>query len=226
MSKDYVVFSALEVCALLEGRKSQFRRIIKPQPSPSAYFAVNGNKNSALHLYKDSAGQILFVPIGKYYDSHILSSPFGGINNLLYIKEPFGLGKPLRNSEGIIEDEILWKGPLSKDPRTKLLDDWVIGYAADGCPGPFRPALSMPRWAARIFIKIIDLKVQQLQNISEQDAKSEGLDIAQDGSYRSSFESFWISSHGEKSWTTNPWVWILDFEIIDKGRYEAFANRL
>ena len=102
--------------------------------------------------------------------------------------------------------------------------------------GRTRPSIHMPRWASRIQLRIIDIRVERLQDISETDAKAEGLlqtdwdgeimypnylspidcGHIEDDYYSAveSFQSLWQSINGEQSWTDNPWVWVVEFERI------------
>ena len=73
----------------------------------------------------------------------------------------------------------------------------------------------MPRAASRITLKITNIKVERLQDITEDDAEKEGsnLDLAT-GTFRYGFASLWESINGKKSWDKNPWVWVIEFEPI------------
>jgi len=92
------------------------------------------------------------------------------------------------------------------------------------------PSIHMPKEACRLFLKIKDIRVERLQNISEEDAIQEGIErIKKDGmlSFRSyavnyeacvfpyvSFETLWKKINGSQSWNENPWVWVIEFERI------------
>jgi hypothetical protein len=77
----------------------------------------------------------------------------------------------------------------------------------------------MPRWASRITLEIINVKIERLQEITE-DVKSEGVEI--DGHYtmfyKTAFERFWDPLYAKKpeyQWAANPWVWVIEFRKWD-----------
>lgn len=93
----------------------------------------------------------------------------------------------------------------------------------------WRPSIHMPRWASRITLDVVDVRVERLQDISEEDAKAEGCEEITPGFYRNylstdgatfysaamSFQSLWESINGPDSWDANPWVWVVTFKKIN-----------
>jgi hypothetical protein len=82
--------------------------------------------------------------------------------------------------------------------------------------GPWMPADTMPRWAARLFLKIRSVCVHRLHDISESEARAEGpTDTNQAGdAARKVFKDMWILSHGINSWKADPWVWAVSFKVV------------
>lgn len=98
--------------------------------------------------------------------------------------------------------------------------------------GRWRPSIHMPRWAARLFLGVQDVRIERLQDISEEDARAEGVDEFpihiqdQNGriktaiyhrlaeSCRDAFQRLWISVYGAESWAANPWVWVTEFKRV------------
>lgn len=118
------------------------------------------------------------------------------------------------------------------------------GFDRSGSPR-WRPSIHMPRWASRILLEVVSVRVERLNDISEGDAKAEGLaEISKDGkmfkfgipdrdglpgtddhgwtwrdwkhSARNAFWQLWDSINGEGSWDDNPWVWVVEFKRIDQ----------
>jgi hypothetical protein len=101
----------------------------------------------------------------------------------------------------------------------------------------WKPSIFMPKKKCRIFLEITDVRVERLQDISEEDAIAEGIkktwindDIKQcrfknyinDGkgskSPIDSFNSLWVSINGKDSWKANPWVWVYEFKVVEKPK--------
>lgn len=107
-------------------------------------------------------------------------------------------------------------------------------YKADGkyndyvCPGEWHNSMFMPRWATRITLEITDIKVERVQDISEEDARKEGCDFDDgeppDGygeedrpTAKQNFMFLWDSIYHKKpafDWPANPWVWVIEFKRI------------
>lgn len=168
-----ILFSAPMVRAILEGRKTQTRRIAKK------VLTVAG-------------------PNGK--DLGIGICPYGWPCDLLWVRETWSPRDytTLTNRD---RSEIFYRA-----------DDERV-YESDG---RWRPSIFMPRWASRITLEITEIRVQQLQDISEEDAKAEGVELSNVmSSYRRDFQFLWASINGADSWAANPWTWAISFKRID-----------
>jgi hypothetical protein len=109
-------------------------------------------------------------------------------------------------------------------------DNKPMGYyhSTDEYSGKWKPSIYMPKEACRIFLKITEIRVERLQDISEQCAVKEGISNNETKYYdylrkefitESAYHSFftlWESINGEGSWDANPWVWVIKFEQIEK----------
>jgi hypothetical protein len=101
----------------------------------------------------------------------------------------------------------------------------VAFYRADTKAAPddvrWRPSIHMPRWASRITLRITDIRVERLQDISEDDAKAEGVGYKNPGylpgtkgNWIGSFAYLWNKINGPGAWEANPWVWVVAFERV------------
>ena len=208
MKERPILFSAPMVRALLDGSKTQTRRVCKPAASLSFVVEVpdpmeRGQVYNCSH-FGDEDGAVQFA------------SPYGGIGDRLWVRETFA---------HIYRDNAV--------PAERRADDVV--YKADGFTpdasvyGPWKPSIHMPRWASRIDLKVTCVRVERLQDISAADAIAEGLTPQvndagawglADGSHyhgndpRLSYRSLWEAINGGGSWDANPFVWAVEFRRI------------
>jgi len=148
-------------------------------------------------------------PTGENVVSKGLFSPYGRPGNILWVRETFS---PSSFTES---------GFIYKADDTPLCSGW-------------KPGIHMPKQACRIFLEIVDVRVERLQNITEEDAEKEGVHkqfqpLFNEDRYKcymfknqcwrsaiSSFQSLWSSINGVESWDKNPWVWVIEFKRIPK----------
>jgi hypothetical protein len=132
-----------------------------------------------------------------------------------------------------------WRVSSAHDdlPPSRIPRGTTVEYLADGpgmLEGKTRPSIFMPRWASRITLQITNVRVMQLQDISEADARAEGiaelpLQAGQPGAWWSAdptqpalhgctpvdaFRLLWESIYGDGSWLDNPTVWAVSFQLI------------
>ena len=227
MKERPILFRGPMVRAILDGRKTQTRRVIKPQPTLTNRLGMP---------FWDGKGPVDFR-----------LCPHGQSGDRLWVRETFAI------------DHGEYLGAMSGLPP---VDPHHIYYAADGedlcsqvpecdCSGgviPWRPSIFMPRWASRITLEIASVRVERLQEISEEDAIDEGVeqvrdpnrslrrqacgpayrDYGENGGFlfqaRQSFMSLWDSINSKPNkcsgldyghpWTSNPWVWVIEFQKV------------
>jgi hypothetical protein len=197
-----ILFSGPLVRALLDGRKAQTRRVVKPQPTTDGYWwtwkDVSCNGESGLRDGLPCLGPC----------------PYGFIGDRLWVRETWGV-------IGFPDSEAFNAAPSAIAFRADGSDDRVEKW---------KPSIHMPRLFSRITLEITDVRVQRLQDISEEDAKAEGCEpgcltcgencIYCGGcgycrpAYRDSFINLWNTINGPDSWSANPWVWALTFRRI------------
>ena len=215
-----ILFSTPMVLAILEGRKTQTRRVVKPQPD---YF-INCVEGKPLSIGLSGSGEF-YGTVTNGIDKSICA-PYN-VGDVLWVRENFYTASNWDH----------WKPSMLKSVNVEVF------YAADlpnydiSRPlsrGIIRPCIFLPFEYSRIFLKIKSIKVERLQDISEEDAIAEGVEkIADYGTtgYRlytepeasysdidaiSSFESLWQSINGKESLALNPFVWVYEFEQIEK----------
>ncbi|HAU4319380.1 TPA: hypothetical protein F6U59_07360 [Serratia marcescens] len=219
MKERPVIFNSEMVRAILFGRKTQTRRAISDRH---------------LHLI-DVASQV-----GECYP---LESGIDHANSQSYYRDlcPFGwVGDRLWVRETFAAFDADWKHPgkphdLRDGPWPNVVYPASVAKIPDGT---CRPSIHMPRWASRITLEITAVRVERLSDISEEDAKAEGvratennfgngpaycdyllpnLDDTAEWYNRASdsFKSLWKSIYGAENWRANPWVWVIEFRRLE-----------
>jgi hypothetical protein len=221
MKERPILFSAEMVRAILEDRKGQTRRVIKPQP-------LKWCTRFELAPYKE--GNFIVGEIGDWLqmtdDANSIRGlgrcPYGIPGDRLWVRETWALQK-------FMDDQ------LSEDGITPgAIDDqgYHIGYFADGSGiyeganiGRKRPSIFMPRWASRINLLIKDIRVERVQEIGYLDCIAEGIE-QWEGSrpghkksvwqLRSDYWRLWDSINAKRGygWDVNPLVWVIEFEVM------------
>ncbi|EOY2410305.1 ASCH domain-containing protein [Yersinia enterocolitica] len=196
MNEKPILFNAEMVNAILSGRKTQTRRIMGNQPAGQDLEAVHVRHNDDFN----------FQWYGNLGESSYFPCPLGKPGDQLWVRECFS----------DLEDF---------DFFNPSVPDVIPGYWywADGNPewGNWtkpKPSIHMPRWASRINLMITGVRVERLQDISEQDAMAEGVSANEHSPARYVFGSLWQSIYGAdnpKSWQANPWVWVIEFERME-----------
>lgn len=196
MKERPILFSGPMVRAILDGRKTQTRRVIKDVSADCELF-INAGDGFWQQCYRDDSGAI-------HSKSWLTKCPYGKPGDLLWVRETFARNEvlPLMDREA---GEFIYRADLNGRGATKYTATW-------------KPSIHMPRWASRITLRITDIRVERLQDISEGDATAEGVMFGETGfSARVCFVALWQSINGKspgRTWSDNPWVWVICFEMI------------
>lgn len=249
-----ILFSTPMVQALLEGRKTKTRRmrgLEEVNKHPDWYWLSGEN-------YIDKKGrfcQKIFSDKGN----KIVVCPYGQPGDLLWVMESWRIvAWDFEDGQALVEykngDKEWQFYPDAKDDS-----DWLIKHVDYleniGCikqdeehfvrtnkPIPFKPSIHMPKTFCRIFLRITNIRVERLQDITEADSIAEGIEDLTFGENLSfkdylhnkhpltpiaSFKSLIESLNGIRSWEANPWVWVVSFEVVSKtGRPEIATENL
>ncbi len=204
-----ILFSGPMVRAILEGKKTQTRRILKGSTE------FKGPYNPAyLEMHKRDKGWANICPYGKPGDQLWVRETFVTFNTRTPDEQAKMRAAALRFERNEVTDILAEceAFPTSTGPLKALYKADFGAWADDpDCDlGPWTPSIHMPRWASRLTLEITEVRVQRLQDISPDDAFAEGCG---GGLY---FNALWDSINGKRegaSWECNPWVWVLTFRI-------------
>jgi hypothetical protein len=215
MKEKPILFSSEMVRAILDGRKNQTRRVIKVQPSEGDLSLMRVLDSTE----KDRKDKLFWGDPKNHmrHDRNYFTFPYGKVGDLLWVRESFWqygvyVYTGGRTATGQLEVEFspIGKDVVFEEPETKPDGRFIKGYHA-------RPSIFMPRWASRIELRITEIRVERLQDISRGDAMAEGCpfpNIAGGENPISWFSSLWQSINGKESWNANPWVWVIEFEKL------------
>lgn len=217
-----ILFSAPMVRAILEGRKTVTRRVLPGYQVPM--LDTDGRWLSVAQHHRQWGFAVSGETEGVCAKGLETSGccPYGKPGERLWVRETW-----------YCDHFEVMRGPYLKPDDlnvSEAIDDGTLVYAADGLT-PYeadqpiwKPSIHMPRWASRILLEITDVRVERLQDISEEQALAEGIAKTQDGGYHvesgkhyfaspvDSFASLWSSVGGD--WDANPWVWVVEFKRV------------
>jgi hypothetical protein len=224
-----ILFSAPMVRAILEGRKTQTRRVVKPQP-----VIVCGDGDHAFYPEIEGCFAHRDTPNGPNIYTFC---PYGKPGDLLWVRESGwqseGRFFAYDATQGIArcsdDDNGHYIQVSPEEAGSWDTSDWKY------CGWKRTPSIHMPRWASRITLRITDIRVERVQSISERDASREGLETRVRDGYTEwcdgrpegwfnypqiAFCGLWDSINGGKpgaSWAENPWCWRVSFERVEGG---------
>jgi len=183
------------VRATLEGRKTQTRRPVKPQPNLTPHM-------EPVRPEPRDGGRWVFMthtdrPSYSWAMGDVLC-PFGRAGDRLWVRETWtaAMHEP--------------KGPA--DCLYRADDNRGVEDLAEA---KWTPSIHMPRWACRLVLPLVSVRVERVQDITQDDARAEGVEPIR-GSYRDGFRAVWQDIYG--TWDANPWVWVAQWERIEVSR--------
>lgn len=195
MTERPILFSAPMVRAILDGRKTQTRRVVKLWNPPEL----------KTHIIPPD---LAYFPDFNCYRS---TCPYGQIGDRLWVRETLKLKSVIDTKTGELgiaayyaaggeHQAFMWNGRRDVESI---------------------PSIHMPRWASRITLEITDVRVERLKDISTADAIAEGHDFSSADEYAWNpyawFKQLWQSINGPSSWDANPWVWVIRFKRVEGG---------
>lgn len=245
-----IILRTPEVRDILEGRKTQLRRIVKEQPASHEHIAWFTN------IIGGPPGFAVARPMSS--NARRLSCPYGQPGDRLWVREAFWARHDVEHGEyGTVYDHgpcldlgsehhpgiqyvatpenaarpdepgEWWEAPPSdwdgeSDYKGRGAMDWLPWEHYSK-----HPATHMPRWASRLTLEVVSVRAERLHDISEGDARAEGVEpkrgagaaVIQAGpvhlSHVVGFRELWCSINGPESWDANPWVWVVEFRRVE-----------
>lgn len=195
-----ILFSTDMVQALLAGRKTQTRRIVKPQPEEGKMIGDCPWVDSNVAIQRDTGACLC----------REVKCPYGQLGDLLWVREKWSVVERHGLGEGrfvVFEDE--WeKGQVNERAPFRYT---VFPYKYGG-----HPSIHMRKEWCRIWLEITEIRVERVQAISDTDVFAEGVQL---GGFPydlppSAWSGLWIKINDPESWDANPWVWVIEFKVL------------
>lgn len=225
MKERPILFNGEMVRALLGGRKTQTRRIVKPQPTlPVSHFRCVGHEVATgrgdWQACDKSGNPVHAFPGIPGCVTEIAKCPYGQPGDRLWVREAHAIVPRTAYAQSAGVDQVLKPG-----------DDHDAAVFREGwerCkPGRWRPSIHMPRWASRILLEVTTVHVERLQDISPNDCIEEGVwrvedkEIGRGIEAVNAYRAAWEAINGHDSWVANPWVWVIEFKRINTPQEAA-----
>lgn len=239
MKERPIIFSGPMVRAILDGRKAQTRRIVKPQPPARQ----NEAQFPCIEKHEPLNGVRFWQYAGDGTNSsEAIRCPYGAPGDRLWVRESWRTARSL--------DHVRPSNLVAGAPVEYMADRWNPGFGM--CDkGKGRPSIFLPRWASRLTLEITGARVERLNEISEEDAYNEGIEVEpldmsisaknylrkdawfnnwgvesvpdfqyepSETLFRKSYETLWESINGPGSWAANPWIWCVSFRKLEGGQ--------
>lgn len=251
-----ILFSAPMVRALLAGRKTQTRRIIKPQPFASGYYdgEIELNVIPANYQYP-KAFRFNANAVGGGAILEEIFEPRISAGDRLWVKENAAVRHESWHHVDGDAHQVCYRADEDEHGRWLGLASCGNGIRRGKAPSVFprkshnldgslrwQPSIHMPRWASRLTLIVTDVRVERLQDISEEDAIAEGVERLHSGFYpygiatfmttfvdgrevpaqcctnaRDSYQLLWDHINGRGAWDANPWIACYSFRVIKQN---------
>jgi hypothetical protein len=202
-----ILFSVPMVRAILDGRKTQTRRVVKLQPRSRADIGHHGSGMPFIRNPDPLRANV--------------ACPYGQPGDRLWVRETWAIrmysSMPLQVGGGD------WHVFYEADGHHELRPEAGAVKIERGALGRLRPSIHMPRWACRLVLEVTEVSVERLQDISWRDCMAEGTaffthpagdDIGAFESWQAAYRALWDAINGAGAWDANPWVWVVDFKRV------------
>lgn len=226
-----ILFSTPMVQAILAGRKTMTRRVVKPQlPIGTKWHEVYD-------------GELNYRIVDEKIVSTLCKCPYGKPGDLLWVRENWA-ARDCNTSTGVVKLE--YQASEGEYSNILLKKSVMILYAPLREKKKWKPCIHLPKEAARIWLEVTDVRVERLQEVTDREAAAEGIEYVTSPSmtvrgwrdyenakpengpnfYREvmSFRSLWSKINGPESWEANSWVWVVSFRVLSTTGKPVISN--
>ncbi|MGA4742422.1 hypothetical protein ACPC5Q_03530 [Acinetobacter junii] len=205
MKERPILFSTPMVQAILSGQKTQTRRIVNKAPTTEINHRLIA-LNNGWNWQVDQQG---IVPTMHREIDNPMVCPFGQVGDRLWVRETFASGLCTKSGYAY----------RATHKAEDLEEGWFETIK-------WTPSIHMPRTACRLILEITNIRIERLNDITSEDAKAEGFDYSTHPSAiemgyaigaKTNFRVTWEQIYGQNEWNKNPWVWVVEFKVIQGG---------
>ncbi|HCI6087271.1 TPA: hypothetical protein NPN72_001273 [Klebsiella pneumoniae] len=202
MKERGMIFNGEMVRALLDGRKTQTRRPIKWKQT--RFTEIGEREDGSKWPWSEDA---------EHACDFWHPCPFGAVGDRIWVRETWASGLSTKST-------LAYRATHKREDLEDGFYDTI----------KWTPSIHMPRWASRILLEITDVRVERLNAISQEDAQAEGMELTgwrptysdpdSGGEVMTPYDNFaelWSSIYGEDGWKSNPWVWVIEFKLVEGG---------
>jgi hypothetical protein len=214
MKERPIIFSAESVRAILEGKKTQTRRVIGGE---FAVCRMSGDNEPCDVWWPKGARKTATNP-PLPMDRWTVRCPYGVPEDRLWARETYA--RPLGGNILTPREEVVYRADAVRDDSGERSGWWIGSELFEGDIAWHSP-IHMPRWASRITLEIMGVRVERLQEINEDDAMAEGVSAPSIDSFDIGpvevFADAWdrINAKRGYGWDMNPWVWVISFRRVE-----------
>jgi hypothetical protein len=197
MKEHPILFSGPMIRAIIDDKKTVTRRLMKPQPAYVWGWGVTRSDPEHFSAHVRYPGGHQPDPWAR--------CPYGKAGDRLWVRETWAVDAPLDQVRREREDVLsgIGHGPYYR--ADKVHENTGLTW---------RPSIFMPRWASRLLLENVAVRVERLQDISDADILAEGFP-EDPPSYAEGFAAKWNEINPKYPWESNPWVWVVEFKRIE-----------
>lgn len=224
MKERPILFSGPMVRAILDGRKTQTRRVVKlPHNNPlGAWEPTTAGGGTAKYVGDIPAPEIAAIWHTRTGDCYVC--PLGDVGDRLWVRE--SISSVRHPVDGHIMHHVFAAdgARIPRDPQLRPEFDDAMAFAHLARPSGI-PSIHMPRWASRITLEITGVRAERLQSIEWDEAIAEGIPDPRRAARRvdpvegtvAQFRQLWDGLNAARGhgWEANPWVWVIEFRRIE-----------
>lgn len=227
MNERPIIFSTEMICKILSGQKTQTRRVIKPQPDTGILCAAPDEDENWIFWdtpFSDALARFTLKAYPKG-NGRGFKCPYGVPGDHLWVRETWAamckVADPICFCS---EDDDFTRNHYFEyraDSGNPYPGEWPIDEARGNPDAPkWKPSILMPKSICRLWCEVVNVRVERVQEISDSDAKAEGVSPHPHTNvdpYRAAFCGIWDEINEKRGfgWLDNPFVWVVDFRRIE-----------